>query len=58
MSIMLDAKLIKKSTSGTCQFLDRSIVSSSSKKQNCVALFMVEAGYVTAGSYCAQLLLI
>jgi hypothetical protein len=53
---MSDAKLIKKSTSGTCQFLDRSLVSWSSKKHNYVALSTAEAEYVATSSYCAQLL--
>jgi hypothetical protein len=49
-------KVDRKSTSGTCQFLVWSLISSSSKKQNSVTLSTVEAEYVTAGSYCAQLL--
>jgi hypothetical protein len=49
-------KIDRNSTSGTCQFFDRSLVSWSSKKQNSVALSTVEAEYVTAGSCCAQLL--
>jgi hypothetical protein len=49
-------KVDQKSTSGTCQFLGRSLVSWSSKKQNCVALFIVEVEYVAAGACCAQLL--
>jgi hypothetical protein len=44
-----------KSTSGICQFLGRSLVSLSSKKQNFITLSTVEAEYVTAGSCCAQL---
>jgi hypothetical protein len=44
----------RKSTSGTCQFLGRSLVSWSSKKQNYVALSTAKAEYVTAGSCCAQ----
>ena len=36
-------KVDKKSTSGTCQFLGRSLVSWSSKKQNYVALSTAEA---------------
>jgi hypothetical protein len=43
-------KVDRKSTSGTCQFLGRSLVSWSSKKQNFVALFTVEAEYVAVGS--------
>jgi hypothetical protein len=45
-----------KSTSGTCQFLERSLVSWASKKQNLVALSTVEAKYITAGNSYAQLL--
>jgi hypothetical protein len=46
----------RKSTSGTCQFLGRSLVSWKSKKQTSVALSTVETEYVAAGQYCAQLL--
>jgi hypothetical protein len=49
-------KVDRKSTSGTCQFLGRSLVSWSSKKQNSVALSTAEAEYVVAGACCAQLL--
>jgi hypothetical protein len=45
-----------KSTSGTCQFLERSLVSWSSKKQTSVALSTAEAEYVAAGQCCMQLL--
>ena len=51
-----DCKVDRKSTLGTCQFLGRSLVSWSSKKQNCVALSIAEAEYIAAGTYCAQLL--
>jgi hypothetical protein len=49
-------KIDRKSTSGTCQFLGRSLVSWASKKQNSVALSTAEAEYITAGHCCAQLL--
>jgi hypothetical protein len=49
-------KVDRKSTSSTCQFIGRSLVSCYSKKQNSIALSMAKAEYVTAGSYCAQLL--
>jgi hypothetical protein len=49
-------KIDRKSTSGTCQFLGRSLVSWASKKQNSVALSTVEAEYIAAGHCCAQLL--
>jgi hypothetical protein len=49
-------KMDRKSTSGTCQFIGRSLISWSSKKQNFVVLSMAEAEYVTAGCCCAQLL--
>jgi hypothetical protein len=46
----------RKSTSGTCQFLGRSLVSWASKKQNSVALSTAEAEYIAAGHCCVQLL--
>ena len=49
-------KINRKSTSGTCQFLGRSLVSWSSKKQNSVAISTTEAEYISAGACCAQLL--
>lgn len=49
-------KINRKSTSGTCQLLGKSLVSWSSKKQNSVALSTAEAEYISAGSCCAQLL--
>ena len=49
-------KVDRKSTSGTCQFLGLSLVSWSSKKQNCVALSTAKAKYVAASACCAQLL--
>jgi hypothetical protein len=49
-------KVDRKSTSGTCQFLGRSLVSWSSKKQTSVALSTAEAKYVAAGQCCTELL--
>jgi hypothetical protein len=49
-------KIDRKNTSGTCQFLGRSLVSWDSKKQNSVALSTAEAEYIAAGHCCAQLL--
>jgi hypothetical protein len=49
-------KVDRKSTSGTCQFLGRSLVSWSSKKQTSVALSTAEVEYVVVGQCCAQLL--
>src|SRR6266540_4007759 len=49
-------KVDHKSTTGTCQFLGRSLVSWSAKKQNSVALSTAEAENVAAGACCAQLL--
>jgi hypothetical protein len=49
-------KIDRKSTSGTCQFLSKSLVSWASKKQNSVALSTAEAEYVAAAHCCAQLL--
>ena len=49
-------KIDRKSTSGTCQFLGRSLVSWASKKQKFVALSTAEAEYISAGHCCAQLL--
>jgi hypothetical protein len=49
-------KIDRKSTSGTCQFLGRSLVSWASKKQNSVTLSIAEDEYIVAGHCCAQLL--
>jgi hypothetical protein len=49
-------KINRKSTSGTCQFFGRSLVSWASKKQNSVALSTAEAEYIAAGHCCTQLL--
>jgi hypothetical protein len=49
-------KIDRKSTSGTCQFLGRSLVSWASKKQNSVALSTAEAEYIAVGHCCVQLL--
>jgi hypothetical protein len=49
-------KIDRKSTSGTCQSLGRSLVSWASKKQNSVALSTAEAEYIAAGHCCVQLL--
>jgi hypothetical protein len=49
-------KIDRKSTSETCQFLRRSLVSWASKKQHSVALSTAEAEYIAAGHCCAQLI--
>jgi hypothetical protein len=49
-------KVERKSTSGTCQLLGRSLVSWSSKKQNSVVFSTAEAEYISVGSCCAQIL--
>jgi hypothetical protein len=49
-------KVDRKSTFEACQFLGRSLVSWSFKKQNYVSLSTAEAEYVAAASCCAQLL--
>jgi hypothetical protein len=46
-------KVDQKSTTTTCQFLGRSLVSWSSEKQNSIALSTAEAEYVAAGACCA-----
>jgi hypothetical protein len=49
-------KIDRKSTSGGCHLLGRSLVSWSSKKQNSVALSTTEVKYIAAGACCAQIL--
>ena len=49
-------KVDRKSTSGWCHLLGRSLVSWSSKKQNSVALSTTEVEYIAAGTCCAQIL--
>jgi hypothetical protein len=49
-------KIDRKSTSGTCQILGRSLVSWASKKQNSVALSTAEAEYIATNHCCVQLL--
>jgi hypothetical protein len=50
------SKVERRSTSGTCQLLGRSLVSWSSKKQNSVALSTAKAEYIAVGSCCVQIL--
>jgi hypothetical protein len=49
-------KVKRRSTSGTCQLLRRSLISWSSKKQNSVVLSTIEAEYIDASSCYAQIL--
>jgi len=49
-------KVERKSTLGTCQLLESSLVPWSSKKQNSVSLSTAKAEYISVGSCCAQLL--
>ena len=46
----------RKSTSGTCHFIGKSLVSWFSKKQNCVSLSTCEAEYISAALACTQVL--
>jgi hypothetical protein len=49
-------KIDRKSTSGGCHLLWRSLVSWISKKQNSVALSIAEAEYIATGACCTQIL--
>ncbi|WVZ70173.1 hypothetical protein U9M48_018860 [Paspalum notatum var. saurae] len=49
-------RIDRKSTSGTCQLLETSLVSWSSRKQASVSLSTTEAEYIAAASCCSQLL--
>jgi hypothetical protein len=49
-------KVERKITLGTCQLLERSLVSWSWKKQNSVALSTTKAEYISIDRYCAQIL--
>ena len=46
----------RKSTLGGCFYIGNNFVSWMSKKQNSISLFIAEAEYIVAGSYCTQLL--
>ncbi|KAL8104410.1 hypothetical protein AgCh_028571 [Apium graveolens] len=49
-------KIDRKSTTGTCQFIENKLVFWFSKKQNSVSTSTAEAEYIVAGSCCAQIL--
>ena len=49
-------RVLRKSTSGTCQFLGSSLISWSSRKHSSVAQSTCEAEYVAAAACCSQLL--
>jgi hypothetical protein len=49
-------KIDRKSTSGGCHLLGRSLVSWTSKKQNSVALSTAKAEYIAVGACCAQII--
>jgi hypothetical protein len=55
-SDFVGCRVDRKSTSGGCHLLGRSLVAWSSKKQNSVALSTAEAEYISAGACCAQTL--
>ncbi|KAK6139102.1 hypothetical protein DH2020_027163 [Rehmannia glutinosa] len=46
----------RKSTSGTCQMLGNRMVSWFNMKENSIATSTIEAEYIAAGCYCAQVL--
>ena len=46
----------RKSTSGCCCFLGKSLITWSSKKQNMIALSTAEVEYVSVVNYCTQIL--
>nr|GEX02523.1 hypothetical protein [Tanacetum cinerariifolium] len=50
------ASLVRKSTTGGCQFLGRRLISWQCKKQTVVATSSIEAKYVAGSSCCAQVL--
>ena len=49
-------KLERKSTSDTCQFLEKALISWSCRKQNTIVLSTTEAEYVSATNCCSQVL--
>jgi hypothetical protein len=49
-------KVDQKLTLGACQFIGRSLVSWSSKKQNSISLSTTESKYISVASCCTQLL--
>ncbi|XP_073225588.1 secreted RxLR effector protein 161-like [Cicer arietinum] len=49
-------KVERKSTSGACQFLGKSLKSRSCKKQSTIALSTTEAEYVSVAQCCSQIL--
>ncbi|XP_016455582.1 secreted RxLR effector protein 161-like [Nicotiana tabacum] len=53
---LADDKDDRKSTSGTCQLLSKSLISWNSKKQGSIALSTTETEYIAIGQCCAQLL--